>query len=67
MDVYSPAHHFTFSPSTQHIISGTVAGCVQVVVGFPFDTIKVHLQTNGSKYRSATECLGNLYRKHGKR
>ncbi|CAG8484531.1 8490_t:CDS:2 [Diversispora eburnea] len=65
MDVYSPAHHFTLSPPAQNLISGTVAGWVQVVVGFPFDTVKVNLQTNGSKYRSAIECLGVLYRKYG--
>ncbi|CAJ0748616.1 18172_t:CDS:2, partial [Entrophospora sp. SA101] len=42
---------------SKEAFSGTLAGCAQVVVGFPFDTIKVRLQTDSQKYKTAINCL----------
>nr|CAG8454956.1 11958_t:CDS:2 [Entrophospora candida] len=42
---------------SKEAFSGTLAGWAQVVVGFPFDTIKVRLQTDSQKYKTAINCL----------
>nr|CAG8567102.1 2604_t:CDS:2 [Entrophospora candida] len=42
---------------SREAFSGTLAGCAEVVVGFPFDTIKVRLQTDSQKYKTAINCL----------
>lgn len=42
----------------RHFIGGTLGGMAQVIVGHPFDTIKVRLQAEGlNAYKNAFDCL----------
>lgn len=41
----------------REFICGGIAGAIGIFVGFPFDLIKVKLQTNPSMYTSAIDCL----------
>ncbi|CAG8763099.1 33326_t:CDS:2 [Gigaspora margarita] len=41
----------------QEVVAGTLAGWAQVVVGHPFDTVKVQLQTNSKQYRNGVDCF----------
>lgn len=50
------------SESTVSLLSGTVAGMAQVLVGHPFDTVKVRLQTKEVK---ALDCLRNTLKLEG--
>lgn len=45
-------------------ISGSAAGALSIVVGQPFDTIKVRLQTN-SKFHGPIDCFKQLVKKEG--
>ncbi|KNC99059.1 uncharacterized protein SPPG_06008 [Spizellomyces punctatus DAOM BR117] len=49
------------------LVAGTVGGWAQVVVGHPFDTLKVRLQTQGPnpKYANAIDCLKITVREEG--
>ncbi|KAJ1930472.1 hypothetical protein IWQ60_000257 [Tieghemiomyces parasiticus] len=53
--------------AARDLIAGTVGGWAQVVVGHPFDTIKVRLQTqpNPPKYHSGMHCLTTLIKEEG--
>ncbi|RUP48636.1 mitochondrial carrier domain-containing protein [Jimgerdemannia flammicorona] len=53
----------------QDFVAGTVAGWAQVVVGHPFDTIKVRMQTqpNPPRYRNAVDCLRQTVQYEGAR
>ena len=50
------------SESTISVLSGTLGGMAQVLVGHPFDTIKVRLQTKEVK---AIDCLKNTLKLEG--
>ncbi|KAI9097242.1 mitochondrial carrier domain-containing protein [Phlyctochytrium arcticum] len=49
------------------LIAGTAGGWAQVVVGHPFDTLKVRLQTQGPQhqYANALDCLKQTVRNEG--
>ncbi|KAG9290464.1 hypothetical protein G9A89_002439 [Geosiphon pyriformis] len=57
------------SPYLQEMMAGTMGGVAQVAVGFPFDTIKVHLQTQPEppKYRNAMHAFKTIVREEGLR
>jgi len=44
--------------------AGTVAGCSGIIVGHPFDTIKVHLQLSNSQ-QSVFSCLHKIVKNNG--
>ncbi|CAG8488816.1 9389_t:CDS:2 [Dentiscutata erythropus] len=50
----TPVQPFAIPPE---VFAGTLAGWAQVVVGHPFDTVKVQLQTNGKQYRNGVDCF----------
>ena len=49
------------------VLSGTASGITKLVVGHPFDTIKVRLQTEGSngRFRGPLHCLRETVRHEG--
>ncbi|ORY91178.1 mitochondrial carrier domain-containing protein, partial [Syncephalastrum racemosum] len=51
----------------QDLVAGTFGGWAQVVVGHPFDTLKVRLQTQPSPpiYRNAVDCFQKLVKAEG--
>lgn len=54
------------SQSAMEIMAGSFSGVVQVLVGQPFDTIKVRLQSNQSNAYSGTlDCVSQTVRKEG--
>lgn len=49
-------------------LAGCAAGASNVLTGYPFDTVKVHLQTaSAGQYRSAFHCVSYIYRLQGVR
>jgi len=55
----------------KHFLAGSAGGLAGVVIGHPFDTIRVRLQTSHGLYQSATDCfvktvkgegIGGLYK-----
>ena len=46
-----------------NFLAGSLAGAANVLVGFPFDTVKVHLQT--SKNESSFRLASHIYRARG--
>ncbi|KAF7724998.1 hypothetical protein EC973_000491 [Apophysomyces ossiformis] len=58
---------FAIPKLAQNLIAGTVGGWAQVVVGHPFDTIKVRMQTQPSPpiYRNAMDCFQKLVKQEG--
>ncbi|KAI8376307.1 mitochondrial carrier domain-containing protein [Radiomyces spectabilis] len=58
---------FAIPKVAQDLVAGTVGGWAQVVVGHPFDTLKVRLQTQPSPpiYRNAMDCFRQLVAKEG--
>ncbi len=55
--------HLDVSPA-QDFFAGTCAGIALTVVGHPFDTIKVRMQTS-TQFKSATQCVLQTIRKEG--
>ena len=51
--------------SLNDFISGSVAGIVQVLLGQPFDIVKVRLQTQNGLYQSPIECAKSIYHNEG--
>ena len=51
-------HTTRFSP-TANLFAGGLGGLCSLVVGYPFDTVKVRLQTS-SNYSSAIDCLKKI-------
>ncbi|XP_055298890.1 mitochondrial basic amino acids transporter [Sitodiplosis mosellana] len=52
--------------SAVDFVAGCLGGCAGLIVGHPFDTIKVHMQTQdpkNPKYRGAFHCLKSLMAK----
>lgn len=45
--------------------SGVVGGCSGIIVGQPFDTVKVRLQTHSSFYRGPIDCARQTLRHEG--
>ena len=41
----------------REFIAGGTAGAIGIFIGFPFDSVKVKLQTHPDLYRSAVDCL----------
>jgi hypothetical protein len=41
----------------KHFLAGSAGGLAGVVIGHPFDTIRVRLQTSHGLYQSATDCF----------
>ncbi|KAI9281290.1 mitochondrial carrier domain-containing protein [Umbelopsis sp. AD052] len=62
-----PTTSFTIPKFAQDVIAGTIGGWAQVVVGHPFDTIKVRMQTQPSPpvYKNAVECFQSLFKAEG--
>eukprot|EP00743_Colponemidia_sp_Colp-15_P007954 GILK01008615.1.p1 GENE.GILK01008615.1~~GILK01008615.1.p1 ORF type:complete len:330 (+),score=32.19 GILK01008615.1:36-992(+) len=62
--ITQPSSHFM-----RDFISGTLAGMSITIVGHPFDTIKVRLQTqvDNSKFRGMSDCIRQTYAKEGLR
>ncbi|KAM3585875.1 hypothetical protein VKS41_002416 [Umbelopsis sp. WA50703] len=62
-----PATGFAIPKFAQDIVAGTVGGWAQVVVGHPFDTIKVRMQTqpNPPIYNNAVDCFRSLVKEEG--
>ena len=52
-------------PSRDEFLAGWAGGMAQVLVGQPFDTIKVRLQTASSLYTSPLDCLLKSIRREG--
>jgi hypothetical protein len=55
--------HLEASP-VQDFIAGTAAGVALTIVGHPFDTVKVRMQT-AARYSSAVQCVLDTFRKEG--
>ncbi|KAG2528571.1 hypothetical protein JM18_002007 [Phytophthora kernoviae] len=47
------------------LTAGTVGGCSGVVVGQPFDTVKVRLQTHSAFYNGAFDCVRKTWKHEG--
>ncbi|KAI9226092.1 MAG: mitochondrial carrier domain-containing protein [Piptocephalis tieghemiana] len=56
-----------FGENTKEFIAGTMGGWAQVVVGHPFDTLKVMLQTQGpsGKFHGSMDCLRYMVKTDG--
>jgi len=51
--------------SRTDIYSGGIAGLASIVVGHPFDTIKIHLQTEPHKYKTTYKAIKIILKEHG--
>ncbi|CAO3614174.1 unnamed protein product [Cunninghamella blakesleeana] len=58
---------FAIPKLAQDLIAGTIGGWAQVVVGHPFDTLKVRMQTQPSPpiYKNAMDCFNQLVKSEG--
>lgn len=52
------------TPESIDFISGSIAGAISIIVGQPFDTIKVRLQTNSS-YKGPIDCFKTIMKNEG--
>jgi len=48
-------------------IAGWISGSVSIIIGHPFDTIKVRLQAGHAQYAGAADCLRATVRAEGPR
>lgn len=49
-------------------IAGCIGGCAGLIVGHPFDTVKVHLQNDNTRmFRNSMQCFKTLVVKEGLR
>ncbi len=39
------------------LTSGVIGGCSGIIVGQPFDTVKIRLQTQSAAYKGALDCV----------
>jgi len=53
------------SDAAKHITSGTIAGLSAKVVEYPFDTVKVRVQANPTKYKGYFHCASCILRQEG--
>jgi solute carrier family 25 carnitine/acylcarnitine transporter 20/29 len=51
--------------SLNDFISGSAAGIVQVLLGQPFDIVKVRLQTQGDLYKTPLNCFKSILKNEG--
>ena len=54
-----------FSETALQLLAGGTAGCAGIVIGQPFDFIKIRLQTEPLKYRNALHCLVDVVKHEG--
>lgn len=54
-----------FARTAKELLAGGSAGTVGVIVGLPFDLIKVRLQVQPGRYKSGWHCLTNSVRQDG--
>jgi len=52
-------------PATRELVGGVMAGAVNVVSGYPFDTMKVRLQASGAAYTGMTDCFLRIWKTEG--
>ena len=54
----------TISPSIHYFVAGWLGGCTGLLVGHPWDTVRVRLQTQGGnvpmRYNSTLHCIRNI-------
>lgn len=53
-------HNNSVKASVIHLVSGMCAGCVNVVVGLPMDTVKVKMQTFPKENNGVIKCFTNV-------
>lgn len=46
-------------------LSGSAGGAALVLVGHPFDTLKVRMQSDGSRFKGTMDCVRQTYQKEG--
>jgi len=51
----------------QDIFAGTIGGMMTVLVGHPFDTIKVRMQVSAERFPTLKECVRQTWRENGVR
>ena len=51
--------------SFKDFLSGSVAGIVQVLLGQPFDIVKVRMQTQGDTYKTPIDCAKRIIKNEG--
>jgi solute carrier family 25 carnitine/acylcarnitine transporter 20/29 len=49
----------------REFIAGGTAGGIGIFLGFPFDLIKVNLQTHPDKFKSAIQCFKHIIKEEG--
>jgi len=49
----------------RNLLSGSIAGFAAKIVEYPFDTVKVLLQTQGDTYKGVFDCFRTVIRQHG--
>ncbi|RKP14577.1 mitochondrial carrier domain-containing protein [Piptocephalis cylindrospora] len=56
-----------FGENTKEFVAGTMGGWAQVIVGHPFDTLKVMMQTQGpsGKFNGSMDCLRHMVKTDG--
>lgn len=54
-------------PDYLGFIAGTVSGVTKNVVGHPFDTVKVRLQTSEGRFKGPMDCVWHTFRNEGLR
>ena len=47
------------------LVAGAASGSANTAVGFPFDTVKVRLQTTGASYTGALHCASSIWKTEG--
>ena len=50
---------------TANLFAGGVGGLSSLVVGYPFDTVKVRLQSSQNCYRHGWDCFKTIVRNNG--
>jgi hypothetical protein len=49
----------------KELVCGATAGVANVLSGYPFDTVKVRLQTEPGTYTGLWDCLTRIWRQEG--
>ncbi|KAI6660915.1 Mitochondrial basic amino acids transporter-like [Oopsacas minuta] len=56
--------NYTISPSLHYFVAGWLGGCTGLLVGHPWDTVRVRLQTQGGnvpiRYKGTLHCIKNI-------
>ena len=56
---------FDYKLIKREFVAGGIAGGIGIFMGFPFDLIKVNLQTHPDRYTSAWQCLKQIIKSDG--